>query len=344
MITSISIENLRGIAEGELEGLAPLTILTGPNASGKSTVLDALLIGASDEPDEAVGRAVARHPHALSGSRWLFGKAKGKRKAKLTIEIADGRTWARTLEYLAHSSGGLEEQLVQAKGRPPYSMVHLSEGIGEYSDHWISSWTGFSSDNIHFGRLDRYERASPIAEVRLVDTGLPIPLHRAYSGIVEMGLQTAIQDFLRELIGDFKELSILVEEGDTPVLSLVYPDSSIPVALAGDGIQAFLQLALETYVLPEGLLLLEEPEVYQHPKALWNTARVLLAHLHRGVQLVLTTHSLELIDALINQASEVDLAAMAVFNLALKEQRLLSSRRQGEEIRFARDELEKDLR
>jgi hypothetical protein len=34
VITAIDVENLRGIARGRLEGVAPLTILTGPNGCG----------------------------------------------------------------------------------------------------------------------------------------------------------------------------------------------------------------------------------------------------------------------------------------------------------------------
>jgi DNA repair exonuclease SbcCD ATPase subunit len=47
MIQSISINGLRGIAKGEIEGFAPLTILVGPNSSGKSTILDACMLAAS---------------------------------------------------------------------------------------------------------------------------------------------------------------------------------------------------------------------------------------------------------------------------------------------------------
>ncbi|MCP8309240.1 MAG: AAA family ATPase [archaeon] len=43
MLTHVKIENFRGIKEGEIE-LAPLTILLGPNNSGKTTILEALFL------------------------------------------------------------------------------------------------------------------------------------------------------------------------------------------------------------------------------------------------------------------------------------------------------------
>jgi predicted ATPase len=50
VITAIEIEGLRGIRQGALQGLAPLTVLTGPISSGKSTVLEALSVVAAPQP------------------------------------------------------------------------------------------------------------------------------------------------------------------------------------------------------------------------------------------------------------------------------------------------------
>ena len=74
------------------------------------------------------------------------------------------------------------------------------------------------------------------------------------------------------------------------------PRGAIPIGVAGDGVQALVQLATEFAALPGGSVLVEEPEVYQHPAALRLTARVLLATMRRGVQIILTTHSPFLLD------------------------------------------------
>lgn len=43
MITGVKIEEFRGgVREGGVEGLAPISILVGPNNSGKSTALEAI--------------------------------------------------------------------------------------------------------------------------------------------------------------------------------------------------------------------------------------------------------------------------------------------------------------
>ena len=88
MIAGISSDGLRGILDGTLEGLTPLTILTGVNGSGKSTVLDALLIVESSNPEDAIAQAVRRRKATLFGSRWLVnGKA---RYASTKIALTSG--------------------------------------------------------------------------------------------------------------------------------------------------------------------------------------------------------------------------------------------------------------
>ena len=108
--------------------------------------------------------------------------------------------------------------------------------------------------------------------------------------------------------------------------------------------QALIQLAVELASRPGGLVLVEEPEVYQHPAALRLTARVILATVRRGVQVVLTTHSLEQIDMLLAESTAEDHASMSLFTLALSDGTLSYGRLSGGQIADARSEIAEDLR
>ncbi len=44
MLRRLEIKNFKGIKEGTLEGLAQVNLLVGRNNSGKSTILDALIM------------------------------------------------------------------------------------------------------------------------------------------------------------------------------------------------------------------------------------------------------------------------------------------------------------
>jgi ABC-type multidrug transport system ATPase subunit len=118
----------------------------------------------------------------------------------------------------------------------------------------------------------------------------------------------------------------------------------VPVELAGDGTHALVCLALELAIPPQGLALLEEPEVHLHPAGVQLSARAILEAVRRGVQVVLSTHSLELIDALIGQATPDDLARLAVYRTRLRDGRLLTSRFSGAEAADMRLQIEEDLR
>lgn len=150
---------------------------------------------------------------------------------------------------------------------------------------------------------------------------------------------------LRELVPDLSSVEILSEDDGSPALYVVRGQrGAIPIGVAGDGVQALVQLATEFAALPGGTVLVEEPEVYQHPAALRLTARVLLATMRRGVQVILTTHSLELIDMLVEEARPEDIPALSLFTLALEDGVLGCGRIAGHQIQAARADVAEDLR
>lgn len=66
--------------------------------------------------------------------------------------------------------------------------------------------------------------------------------------------------------------------------------------------------------------------------------------MRRGVQVILTTHSLELIDMLVEEATPEDVPRMALFTLALDDGVLRQGRLAGEQIASARADVAEDLR
>ena len=92
MIRSIEIKGIRGIREEKLDEFAPLTVLVGPNGFGKSTVLDALLIGASPDRKETVAGAVNRRPGNHNPGRWLLWRGEQGVTTKIRVDTTDGET------------------------------------------------------------------------------------------------------------------------------------------------------------------------------------------------------------------------------------------------------------
>lgn len=117
----------------------------------------------------------------------------------------------------------------------------------------------------------------------------------------------------------------------------------MPANLAGDGVPAMLTLAFRLAEARSGsLFLIEEPETCLHPAAIQQVAAALAVAARRGAQVVLTTHSLELIDALVAVPDLGDQLSLQV--LRLRQGTLKVVRWTGEEIRLARTTIEQDLR
>lgn len=346
MIKSVKIENLRGIRHGELSDLGKLNVLTGPNASGKSTVLDALLIGLSKNPPAGVGRAVRRRPLVKDGSRWLFF---GESKQSTISWATDAESGAVLLSLFRRGDPEIDGASLITSGASALSMVRVSRQYGEARE---------VLGNVIFDKAGRFEVGVELRsdgseldirlheahrDVRLVDTGNPRSLLKEYSTAAYSGRRSELQTLLATLIDDFERLEILpAGEGDFE-LAVSRTTGSVPLGASGEGIQAVVQLALSIATEPGGLVLVEEPEVYQHPRAIWQSALALLENVRRGVQMVVTTHSLELIDALLVQAGDT-LDDIVLFNVLLDDGELKSGRRAGEQIAFARQTLERDLR
>lgn len=341
MITSIEIENFRGIRTGRLEGLGALTVLTGPNGCGKSSVLDALLIGAHWIPGEAVGRAINRRTGAIDGGRWLFLdrnaparillRGTGTRKEEL---------YERRLGWIEQPSIEPEfEKLASRQAPGPYRQIACLDG----SNNRIAQ-VFLAIDNTFIPRREGLPR-SPIKAALFIDPSIPVPLDQAYSETWRLGKRDEALELLRVLINDLESIDILTEANREARLYLTRKGGAVPVAVSGDGIQALLQTVLELALVPEeGLALIEEPESYLHRRAIFQSAKLLVETARRGRQVVLTTHSLELIDAILGYSGADDDGSLALFNLRLSEGKLESSRWSGEEMRFARNQIEEDLR
>ncbi|MCL5283338.1 MAG: ATP-binding protein [Armatimonadetes bacterium] len=170
------------------------------------------------------------------------------------------------------------------------------------------------------------------------------PLHDVYSRAVVKGRGKQIIQNLKSIVTDIENVQILTENNRV-VLSLVFPDYGIPIWLAGDGIVSLFRLCVDLAALPDGVVLMEEPETHLHPGAVWQSAQVIWAAVRDGVQIILSTHSLEFVDALIAKSKDEDeLQKMSVYRTQLKNGNLETRCLPGPDVQFKRSEIGDDLR
>lgn len=325
LITSITIDRLRGIKHGEVSGLTGLSILLGPNGCGKSTVLEALLIGGAPLLGDAVGRAVRRRVETRFGLPWLFWE----RGAEGDIEISVANLEAFDSTTVWQSAPG------EAAART------LQRGVAVGPDIQVA----FEPDNTY--RASRGGRPAPF--LRLIESSpgaIHAPLPPLFTDADLAGGLPFVDEVLRELVEDYDGLKIQSDPDSQAVLFLIRGGRQVPVSLSGEGISALIRMLLELAICrPHGTALLEEPEAHQYPRSIRLLARGVVEAIRRGVQVVVTTHSLELVQNLLHFAGEAAvLASTSVHLLRLRDNVLTATRLDGESARFQVEEMEADLR
>lgn len=338
MIAQVYVHQLRGIGNGTLSELAPLTVLTGPNGSGKSTILEALLVGCSSSPAHTVGDIVRRRQGTMQGAEFLFtynGSA-----AQIDVTPWRGQGARTELRLVPEAEVVIRNSLVEL--RAPHSKVEVRRNLSEgevlfgYDNEFRAAFSHMPGDG------------APVDFVRLIDPSrdLDRSLVDVYSAVYKAGRKPQVVHALRAVVGeDFRDVAIMTA-GERPYLAVELARGALPLGVLGDGIHSLSRLMLELANIPDGgLALLEEPEIHAHGRTLSQFAKMAWATVQRGVQVVLTTHSLELVDALVAEAPPERLGEdLVAFRLRLEDGFVRPFRVGGNEIALLRADFAEDLR
>lgn len=353
MLKRIKIENLRGIREGEIDGLTRLVVLVGPNGCGKSTVLEGAFIGGSKEPAAAAGAVTHRRAHTWNGASWLIRGGNEQTVAKVEVEWTDGTHVARRIRWdSVLRVADANEKLSKAGAPGPYSAFRIYReqpplapvGEGAGAPFGVAAMAANNEFLPYEVEADLH-----LSPLRLVDPTMGQPLHDLFTQVKKGAGRNDVLESAQQLIADLEGIEILTENS-VPRLCLTFRTGTapvVPVSLAGDGIHALLRMAFELANPAGGTLLLEEPEVHMHPRALSSCAKAIVAAVRRDVQVIMTTHSMELIDRLLSELTDeevLDPGMMALQKLRLRDGALTPIVIPASDAEHARTSVEEDLR
>lgn len=137
--------------------------------------------------------------------------------------------------------------------------------------------------------------------------------------------------------------SLAIGERDEPFMFEKDPRAVFPVAYAGDGFRRSLLLASAFAKARGGLVAIDEPEAFAHPSLFEAVCKLIAKASLAGTQVVMATHSLEFVSALLREFSG-SLDRTAVIGLSMENRRIDSVLIPGADAERRVLELGHDLR
>jgi energy-coupling factor transporter ATP-binding protein EcfA2 len=273
MLTRAKIERFKCLHDVSVE-LGPFNVLIGPNDSGKSSFLQAL------------GEL----------RRWLVGgprRFNQTRKAKPSI-----REWSESSEIWFGMGENRLELRVAAEvwGEPTHVNSERVAGLA------AEGFTRISEPLI----LVPTEIAGPAARGTgalndvIATRGRGAAAHLARVALGDRKHYDAIQQGLRDITkGRVREAIVGEDTGNGYPLSFrLYDDTVIPAADLSQGLLVFFAfLCIVHRDDAPAVLLVEEPENGVHPLRLHEIVHLLRTLTERGIQIIMTTHSPDLLNA-----------------------------------------------
>jgi energy-coupling factor transporter ATP-binding protein EcfA2 len=309
--------------------LAQVNILVGRNNSGKSTILDALIllrsaiIGQDYLEENGIHQILSRRVDRGRGNFNYDELWYGMRtdepvllKAALNANVKISETW--TSRGTGNSPGSGNALVVDgsaefnwASDDSPYTAKKFQEG---------NIWRGIAA------RINE-DDATFLALIHILDpNGAHIPYaERIWPELINDRRDIKVTRMLNEIYGtNIEYLSFMPHPNQVRLVAAV-PHTGLAVDWMGDGFRYAVNILALGVVLQGTALLVEELETHQHPESLRKLTETLfeLAK-QQDLQLFLTTHSMELISYALEAAQEKEVDLM-LHHLNLNEKGTLHS-------------------
>lgn len=284
MITSMHIQNFKCFKDFTID-LGPFNVLIGPNDSGKTSLLESILIAS------AVGPGVAAAPsHILTALGVPAGPGIRFQGASLEDSV-------RIRVRLGPEGSGKEGDLAVSQQQDILGAMR-----------WASEDIAPGSPRPALGRVASYRfdprslRTPTPLSATLANDGAGLPGFIARMALARDGTMDSLENEFRRR---FPFYSAIVthpsagDKGDTAHLRFrTRKGGELPCVLVSDGVMLSLAfLAVRHGMRPPDVLLVEEPENGVHHSSLKDIVGTLKQlSQDQGVQVILTTHSPYLLD------------------------------------------------
>ncbi|WP_414564494.1 MULTISPECIES: AAA family ATPase [unclassified Anabaena] len=346
-LESLTIHQFRGLQNLKLQDTGQINILVGVNNAGKTSVLEAIStysrpLDLSEWLSTAWRREISPYRSSrLEALKWLFPQQKqGKhiqsyqgqilmsgtgnfpvRKLEASYQELEG-TWIskETLgeEEIKESDESIEDEDITRHG------ANLELKVTTNEEDWLQNQKEIS-EQFEIWENDRFIPKRGQKNLALPVATITPFSHRAERFQIRLLSDATFQDFKSEVIellqymdSGIVDLELLVPPGQRvsrPSIYISHKQTGIsPISAFGDGVPRLLLMALMLPRVQEGILLIDELGTAIHTEALQLFFEWLINWSRKmKVQIFATTHSLEVIDALlVADTSETELVVYRI--------------------------------
>ncbi len=308
MIRNISIENFRGFESISISDMNRITLISGRNNVGKSSVLEALFLMMDHSSSDSFGKISGFRGSITGGaaSLWnpLFYQLDTDREIRICVKDDHQSSclcYRKDHDYLPFAANGVPEDVLAAfrlVTKNSYSLYYSYDSENYHEEgHFFLNGTN---------ALREIKSSLPGNELKIlpVTRWLNTTVTRLSDAVLNdignlelKGKKGEVVTILQELDPAIEDIMTLSIQG-VPQLYLKIAGKHIPIQYAGDGVMKLLQVCIAAMELKNGILLIDELETGLHYSMygkLWAILERISAT--SSCQIIATTHSYELISA-----------------------------------------------
>ena len=351
-LNSLSIKNFRGINNLELNNLSNINILVGDNNCGKTSVLEAISLFQNPLEINNILTSCCKRGRDIISIFDLFLEMFPRENINKNIEIVSS---INSVLYNLNINGKLierinpnlyrciendeyfdenyfENRIFKGRIKVKKNTEVINEKEINLSEEKIQSTLGdLSNQIINMVYVSPYDYLYN----RLIDDTI---------NVIKSGEKEEVIKLLKILDNNIEDFNILKSKNKPSSIYIKHSKYGfMSLSSFGDGVKKILTLASAVISAKNGILLIDEIETAIYKNILNNVFGWLLnACKIYKVQLIATTHSLEVIDAFIQTSKNID--KLTCFRLEHYNENIYSNRLAGQKLKDVRCILGQDVR
>ena len=308
MINELSIKNFKILRDLHVSKVYPITLISGKNNVGKSTVLEAIFFSNSyAQVDSFVKLNMIRGAQASTITElWksYFSLASSDQTIRLKInEEGSAKTVSVSLENGKKADKQIEERL------PATDTLKLSNNnaLGQYLS--VSATDGTVEDTLLFyigldGKLQTEDKNSHnLLRICTFTQYLGSKVGYGSANLAELygkldleGKSNIVIEALRLFDSNITDIKTIVQNGIVKLYVTLNNGNKMPIDYMGDGINKLMSICVAILANPNGIILMDEIENgfhYTMHDKIWKV--IFQAAIEANTQVIATTHSYECI-------------------------------------------------